>query len=720
MKPYKPTLLVVCLILLFCSSEGTQENSVGLALSGGGARGLAHIGVLKVFDEIGLKPDFIAGTSIGAIIGGLYATGLTASEIEVIFKESLEINPMYTDYISRRDYYIGEKRWGNYANIFFQIDDNYKLILPQGLIPGNYVINNIFKHTYPYSDVDDFDQLPIPFAAIATDLETGKTKIIRSGSLPEAIRASMSIPSIFAPFEYNGELLIDGGIKMNLPEPVVKEMGADYVIGVLVASELKDRSNLGNIPTILEQTLNISSRESRHQATLNCPLVIEPEIDEFYSYDFQRIDGLIKAGEEAARKKMPELLALKSSKSESTHISPSIPLPDSIKIQRIEIIGNQNLSSAKIREYINLDITQLLTKEEIITGIKRANNSLLFREIYPVLREDADGHILQVKVRERPLKRLGTNIRYTENNDVILTSILQARNTLGNNSTLLAGVSIGGEKELFVDYVKNFGREWGVYFHIFPYANEHTIFFYNDDLDKIASSNASEFGATLGVGGFGFNRYIVETYLYSFKKRLYRNISESDIDQSFSSSGIGIKLYGESLDDLMFPMSGKQALIKLTHSDEAFFSDYSYTKVFGRFQALTPIASNLSIRTQFEYGSYFDENTGSFDPFYLGGFDSFLGMRRYEKSAPIVKSATIAARIQATDNIFIDLQANGALIGKFDIWVADDALYGGGVKVGFKTFLGAIRGGLGVNKKGAITTYLSIGYDLDAFEFSRR
>jgi NTE family protein len=694
---------------------------IGLALSGGGARGFAHIGVLKVFDEIGLEVDYIAGTSMGAIIGGLYSTGLTASEIEEIIRESIQIERVASDLVQRKDYYIGEKRWGNYANFSFPIDEQTRLIQPLGLISGNKITYDLFKATYPYSSIENFDELPIPFAAVAANLETGEMKVIRSGSLAEAIRASMSAPSIYTPFSYECEILIDGGIKMNLPAPVVIDMGANYTIGVQVNSELKDRKRLTNIPSILEQTINISSQDSRLSAIETCSLLIEPSLDEYSSYDFNKISKFIESGEKAAREKLPELIALKEKRGVKQK-NPSVErLEELITINNINVIGNKWLSSTKVREYLKIDISQPLSMDNILEGIHNANNSLLFQEIYPVIKKKDEGYELQIKVRERLRKNLSFSLRYTENNDMILSSILQMRNTLGNNSTFLSGIKIGGEKEVFIDYAKNFGREWGVYFRIFPYANEHTIFFYNNESEKIASSNALEMGATLGVGGFGFNRYIIETYLYSYKKRLYRNISESDIERNFFSSGVGIKFYNETLDDLMFPISGSQTIIKLTHSDENMLSDHSYTKVYGRLQFLTPVTTRLSLKTQLEYGSYFDENAGDFDPFYVGGFDSFLGMRSYERSASIVKVGTLAARIQPINNLFVDIQANGAIIGGLDYWDIDEsALYGAGLKVGYSIYFGAIRGGIGIDKSKNIRTYLSIGYDFDAFEFSRK
>ena len=295
------------------------------------------------------------------------------------------------------------------------------------------------------------------------------------------------------------------------------------------------------------------------------------------------------------------------------------------------------------------------------------------------------------------------------------------RNYLGNNSNLMLAFSVGGERELLFDYVKNFGREWGVYFRIFPYINEHTLYFYNEEQDKIASSNSLEYGGVLGVGAFALNRFIIEPYLYTYKKQLYRDIAETFEDTSFFSSGLGIKFYYETLDDLVLPMSGNQYLLKYSYADENILSNYTYNRFYSRYQHLFPLQSNYSLLMQFEYGSYLDDDPINFDPFYVGGFDSFLGMYPYERSAPIVKILSLANRVKIARNFYLDLQFNIANAGTSDHWQLDgDTLYGAGVKLGYKSLIGPLRGGMGINKEGKLLTYISLGYDFDSFEFSRR
>lgn len=728
-------IITLFLLMISLSLHG-ESAKIGLALSGGGARGFAHIGVLKVFDEIGLKIDYLAGTSMGAVIGGLYAIGYSAEEIENIVLHEIEWDNVFFDTIRRSDYYVGNKRWNNYYNFSFLLSDSFSPQLPQGFVSGNRFLNIFFRYTYHYSHISDFNDLPVPFSCIATDLLTGETVVINYGSLHEAMRASMSVPSIFEPFFFRERYLIDGGIKMNLPAPVVQEMGSDYVIGVKVTSGLRPKERLTNPVLVFDQSLNISSTDRTIQHLDYCSLVIEPDLEGLTATDFNRIPEIIRAGENAARAQLPELLriaeqqkttqqresALNEGTGKKRHREAHLlaTLPDSLMIDRIIVEGNEHISSSKVREFSNLKTDTPLTKMDIIDGTTRAYNSNLFNQIYPVIRQTDDGYDLIIKVTEKTRGSIGINFRYNDRDDLILSSIGELHNYLGSNSSLFVGLSIGGIREILFDYVKNFGREWGVYFRVFPYLNEHTLYFYNEEQEKTASSKSLEYGSLLGLGAFGLDRFIIESYLFSYYKFLYRDIADHE-ESKFFSTGIGLKFYTESLDDVVFPMSGNQLLIKYSFADDNFFSDASYKKIYGRLQSLLPLFRNSSLRMQFEYGSFFDDQAVVFDPFYIGGFDSFLGMQPYEKSAPIIKVFTVSNRFEPFRNIFFDLQFNIANTGQYDLWSIDDStLIGGGIKAGYRSIIGPLRGGLGINRRGKVHSYISLGFDFDPFEFSRR
>ena len=357
-----------------------SEEKVGLALSGGGARGLAHIGILKVFDELNIKIDYIAGTSMGAVVGGLYAMGYSASEIEDMILNN-DFDNIFDEAVSRENLFIGQKRWMPYANYYFDLDERFRPGLPEALFSGSKLINTLFEYTYAASNINDFNELPIEFKCVATNIITGEMKVFDKGNLHEVMRASMSAPSILEPMKLGGELYIDGGIKANLPSEIVQEMGADIIIGLQLSSELRSKENLDNLIKVLDQTINFSMTDNVKRSIKLCDILIKPDLLTLSNYDFNSKKKIIDLGEIAARKYIEELEKLPKRK-EKKFIDAT---PFKISFRKILVIGNEHLSNAKIKEYIGLKNGIQYSKKEILQAIEGAHNSQLFKYIYPVI-----------------------------------------------------------------------------------------------------------------------------------------------------------------------------------------------------------------------------------------------------------------------------------------------------------------------------------------------
>jgi NTE family protein len=289
---------IVILVLIVALNIFCQEK-IGLALSGGGARGLAHIGVLKVIDELEIPVDCIAGTSTGAIIGGLYAMGYSGAEIEDIVL-GITWKDIFDEKICREDVYIGEKRWGPFANIYFALDDKFIPKLPQAFLSGNNLVNKLFEIFYPVH-INDFNELPIPFRCVATNILTGEITVFEEGSLHEAIRASMSFPSIIKPFELHNQLYVDGGIVKNLPVEAARSMGADIVIGIKTNSGLRSKEELKSLIDVLDQTINLQITRNIGESIDACEFLIEPDLEDISLLDFSQKQRIINLGELAAR-----------------------------------------------------------------------------------------------------------------------------------------------------------------------------------------------------------------------------------------------------------------------------------------------------------------------------------------------------------------------------------------------------------------------------------
>lgn len=286
---------------------------VGLVLSGGGARGAAHVGVLKVLEQLHVPIDAIAGTSMGAVVGGLYASGLSARDIEKIMT-SLNWQAAFHDRPPREDLTLRRKQEDENFLVKFPLGvRGHRIVLPKGLIEGQGLSQMLRRLTLPVARITNFDELPTRFRAVATDLESGEPVVLASGDLTSAMRASMSAPGIFAPVERQGRILVDGGIADNVPVDVAREMGVDLLIVVDVGSPLEQRSKLTDVTAISNQMLAILLRRNAEQqlATLKpTDILIAPPLGDASSFDFGAVARYISVGEAAARTAVEQLSSL--------------------------------------------------------------------------------------------------------------------------------------------------------------------------------------------------------------------------------------------------------------------------------------------------------------------------------------------------------------------------------------------------------------------------
>jgi NTE family protein len=286
---------------------------IGLVLSGGGARGTAHIGVLKVLEQLHVPVDVIAGTSMGAVVGGLYASGLSARDIEKIMT-SINWQDAFRDRPAREDLDLRRKQEDETFLVKFPLGvRDGRIVFPKGLIQGQKLTETLRRLTLPVARISDFDDLPTAFRAVATDLETGDSVVMSSGDLTSAMRASLSAPGVFAPVEREGRLLVDGGIADNVPIDVARAMGVDILIVVDVSSPLLPRQQLTNAGVISNQMLAILiQRNAQTQLATLTPkdIVIRPALGNASSFDFGSVGRVIGAGEAAARANSEALAAL--------------------------------------------------------------------------------------------------------------------------------------------------------------------------------------------------------------------------------------------------------------------------------------------------------------------------------------------------------------------------------------------------------------------------
>ncbi len=296
----KTPAALLLLLLMAMPVEGRPK--IGLALGGGGARGAAHIGVLRVLEEQGVPVDFVAGTSMGAVVGGLYASGLSPDEIEKALT-SVDWNDTLSDRTAYKELTYRRKEDENrYLTSFEAGLRGRRLALPSGLQSAQKVRFLLQTNLLHVAHVRDFSQLPIPFQAVAADIETGEAVVLDSGDLAEAIRASISIPGVFSPMEIDGKLLVDGGIANNVPVDVVRAMGADIVIAVDVGGPMLKREQLGSMFAVTSQVLTILTRRNAAEQMKKADVVLAPNVARWGAMAFNESKPIIAEGEKEARR----------------------------------------------------------------------------------------------------------------------------------------------------------------------------------------------------------------------------------------------------------------------------------------------------------------------------------------------------------------------------------------------------------------------------------
>ena len=700
---------------------------IGLALSGGGARGLAHIGVLKVLEELRVPVHCVTGTSMGSIVGGAYASGTTPALIEKFVQET-DWERVFSDRPPRAEVAI-QRKVEDYKTLFapeFGVSGS-GLALPKGVIAGVSIESFLRKLVDPVIGTTDFQKLPIPFRAVAADIETGEVVVLDRGSLSQAMRASMSVPGALAPVEIDGRLLVDGGIADNLPIDLARKVCADVVIAVNISTPPLKRSEITSALSVSGQLINFLGKvnvDDQLKSLGSRDVLIAPELGSISSSSFDRAADAIRIGEEAARA-MAASLQRYSLAPEPYAVLRRKQVRERTGLGAVDAIRFEGLkrTSPKVLESLMQSKPGVpLTEETLSADLRRIYGRGDFESIDYLIEEGAGGRTLIVRPREKEwgpdYLRFGLGLASDFQGDSIFNVLVQYRRTWLNRlgGEWLSEAQFGQTSYLATTFMQPL-HERGVYF-VAPYARfgetRRALFVGEDRIAEYLARDTRlglDGGANLGTWG--------ELRLGALWRKVKAEVETGSTllpAADERTAGMRARLIADQLDHAWFPRGGFRVVGSAYVADKAFGSDHNYKRVEG--EALA--AGQRGAHTYSFYlsgGSDLHTAMPGYETFTLGGPLQLSGYRIQEFSGQrfgfgrlMYYNRTIPLPDILGSGVYVgaSLEA-GQVHGRVDGLPERGTLWSGSMFLGAETFAGPAYFGIGFGEGGRVAVYLLIG-----------
>lgn len=553
------TVVFLTTFLTYSQQKEAENNTkVGLVLSGGGAKGLAHIGALKVIEESGVQIDYIAGTSMGAIVGALYASGYSADELTELFKQ-VDFEELISDDFQRKDKSFFERDNSGRHAVTLPFN-KFKVALPSSISKGQNTYNFYVKLLDHVKEVSNFKELPIPFFCIATDIESGKQVVLDKGYLPDAMLASGAIPTLFEPVKINGQLLVDGGVTNNYPIDELLEKDVDVIIGVDVQDSLLQKEQLISASDIMKQVSNFNTNDQMIEKVKKTSIYIKPNITGFSVISFEQGNEIYKNGYEEADKFKTELIELSK-----TQVKKPSPIIEKVKghhesytIDKVSINGNKNYTRAYVLGKLKIKTPSVISYEKIEKGIISLASTDNFNVVKYKITHDG---VLDINLRESNNK---TSLKLAVHYDDLYKGsalINVSHKQLFTNNDIVSFDFILGENIRYnFEYYIDKGFYWSIGFksRLNSFENKVDLNIFNnnpavpsvdDDVDVLDLTNQF-YVETLFRKDFAFALGVEHKLLKITAEETNLKIEN---DNFFSAYG---ELRYDTLDDVYYPTKG--------------------------------------------------------------------------------------------------------------------------------------------------------------------
>ena len=706
---------IALLFIVFCSSltlfsQEQNRPKIGLVLSGGGAKGFAHIGVLKVLEEAGIKIDYIGGTSIGAIVGGLYASGYNAAQVDSIF-QATNFDELLNDFIPRSSKNFYEKR--NYELYALVLPFNkLKIGIPEALSKGMYNYNLLSRITRNVRHIRDFNKLPTPFLCIGTNIETGEEVLLNKGNLTQAMIASSAFPSLFSPVEIDEKLLVDGGVANNYPIEEVRKLGADVIVGVDVQNDLFDRTQLKNATRILVQITNLHTMDKMKENVKETDIYIRPDIKNYGVISFDKGKEIIRKGEEATFSVFEKLKPLVDES--DPYKKPKLKIiTDSLQIKNINCNELENYTRDYVIGKLRFKPGAKISYNDLLKGINNIDATQNFSTISYTLDPNEQGDDLNITLKENSTK---TYLKFGLHYDNLFKSAvlvnLTHKKTFFKNDIASLDIVLGDNIRYNLDYyIENgFNLSFGFKSQLTQFNRNVAKGISNVNLSGINSINV-DFTDLTNQAYFQF--LFVQKFLIGggtelkYLKINSETLADVDpiIDKSNYLSAFGYMKF-DSFDDKYFPkkgwyFSGDIQYYFLSSNYTGDFKPFSIAK--GDFGIAATLFRNATVKIQTDAGFSFGNESVTFFNFILGGYgynpiNNFKYMYGYDYLSVAANSyikSTGTVDYEFYKNNHFNFSANFANIGDkiFETlnWISIPKYSGYAVGYGLETVIGPVE-----------------------------
>ncbi|MCP5208095.1 MAG: patatin-like phospholipase family protein [Hahellaceae bacterium] len=623
------------------SVEPITRPKIGLVLSGGGARGLAHIGVLRVLEEMQIPVDIVVGTSAGSAVAALYAMGLPIDTIEDRF-HLMNWERGFVDELSRNSRSFRRKQ----EDLAYSIDgslgiDSSGVRLKQSLIQGQQLRLVLQDLLWEANNITSFDDLPRRYRALATDLETGQAVVLAEGQLSEAVRASMTIPAIYPPVKLENRLLVDGGMANNIPISVARELGAEIIIAVDISTPLADREKLGSVIEIVDQLTNFLTRNNADKqiATLSSnDIFIAPELGDVTSSDFSKSDEIVEIGATAARNKAVELhtLALPDAAWNSFLASKlATYVYETKKIKRVRILNGTDINTDVIRQRLRVRRGDEFNRAQLEEDIGVIYGLGYFESVSYQLIDEEDGQTLVIKAEKRSWgpNYLRFSFDYEEDFDIESTINVAALFNMTElnkyGGELSTAFQVGSEPYLLTNFYQPLATKDAQYLTAGArIAKESFNLFVDDELVSQIKINPLE--VFFGVGQEIGNDLQIEVSMHREKSNLKAEVGVGAGETERVNHGYGrLSLKFDDLDNSHFPKDGYHVNSNFEVYSTELGSDEDFSLF--HFDGLAAYSYRKFVVNVFLRGQYVpDDNAPITRMASLGGFGNLSGYNRDE------------------------------------------------------------------------------------------